>query len=34
MDAGHGLSYIVEPKRYEQTVLTFLKQFFPVDEGI
>ena len=34
MDAGHGLSYIVEPERYEQTVLTFLKQFFPVDEGI
>lgn len=32
MEAGHGLSYIIEPERYEQTVCNFLKQYFPLDE--
>ena len=34
MEAGHGLSYIIEPERYEQTVCNFLKQFLPLDEQI
>ncbi len=29
MEAGHGLSYIVEPERYEQTVCNFLNEHVP-----
>ena len=32
LEAGHGLSYIINPKRYETAVFTFLKQF-PALEG-
>ena len=33
-EAGHGLSYIMEPKLYEEAVIDFLKQFSALEEYV